>query len=123
MSASGVAYTDFYFAGNVEIVLSRDISITNLGMYGESSDYYLSKSFTSKITGEKTLTVSGGFSLTRASGENGVIGTLELDCSVVVTGTGNTGKALSLYSGTALVINRGKTLEIDSIYFGFFYYN
>ena len=116
LSASGVAYTDFYFAGNVEIVLSRDISITNLGMYGESSDYYLSKSFTSKITGEKTLTVSGGFSLTRASGENGVIGTLELDCSVVVTGTGDTGKALSLYSGTALVINRGKTLEIDSIY-------
>ena len=68
---------------------------------------FLTANFTATLTGNDTIT-AGSVDISRCSGTDGVVGSLVIDCDLDVSGK------LSLYSGTSVTINSGKTVTIGS---------
>ncbi|MBQ7158415.1 MAG: hypothetical protein IJS09_03180 [Treponema sp.] len=104
----GVTFNDVWFGGNVEINATKDFSVGDLRMRDDSTTYHLGDTFTAKITGGNTVTVTGELQLSRVSSTNGVVGIFELDGNLTDNGT------FVMNSGSALHIATGRTLTLAS---------
>lgn len=97
----------FRVAGNVTVNVDNNLTAAALNIQKAGND--LTSSWKTKFTGSKSVTF-GSMEFDRAASDvptasDAVIGTLEVDCAMTCSGT------ITTHSGTALVVNSGKTLS------------
>lgn len=95
-----------FIAGDVTVNMNAGISATTLNIDKESRD--LASSWKTTFNGSGKVECAS-LEIFRASGTDGVIGTLEVDCPMECSGT------LITHSGTTLSVKSGKTLTAQKI--------
>ena len=98
--------------GTVEVTINTGISIGKL-LIEATPLHYLGTSFTSSLSGTGSLNITGidglAINLTRCSGTNDVIGTLEINLPITCTGD------IQTHSGTTLLVANGVTLKAKNV--------
>ena len=98
--------------GDVDVILDSEISIGQL-LIEATPSYYLGTSFTSSLSGTGPLNITGidglAINLTRCSGTNDVIGTLEINIPVTCAGD------IQTHSGTTLLVANDVTLSAANL--------
>ena len=98
--------------GDVDVILDSEISIGQL-LIEATPSYYLGTLFTSSLSGTGPLNITGidglAINLTRCSGTNDVIGTLEINIPVTCAGD------IQTHSGTTLLVANDVTLRAANL--------
>ena len=116
-------FSNFYFAGNVNIDLKGDVEVTYKCMMSALEDYKQTSPYTATITGTGNLkaaaTGDGDGALSFAAGSDedktptSIRGTLVIDADV------NCAQHFGHYRGKTVIINKDKKLTVGKDYRGF----